>query len=151
MGYGDKGREREGNGNGRFVKILEFAAAIVGAFALLRTGGSGNRQQQDIQEEVASERHLKRQVLQGWVIVCAMSVAFVLYGLFALFVVGDKGPPGWDFGAVEDVPGQSPYAAYPYRGRVPEPEPQHVNQKPGPAATGISANQEPPIPRKGME
>ena len=26
------------------------------------------------------------------------------------WLAGDKGPPPWDFGVVEDVPGQSPYS-----------------------------------------
>ncbi len=151
MDHSEGGRKREGKANGRFLKVLEFAAAIVGAFALLRTAGREKPEGRDVQQEVAGERHFKRQVLQGWVIVCAISVAFVLYGLFALFVVGDKGPPDWDFGAVEDVPGQSPYSTYPYEGGMPDPEPQHVYEKPASAAKGIPAGQRPSIPQKGME
>ncbi len=151
MGHSTEGRKEEDNGSGRFVKILEYAAAIVGAFALLRTGGGEKPQTPDIRQEAVEERHFRRQVFRGWVIVCAISAAFVLYGLFALFVVGDKGPPDWDFGAIEDVPGQSPYSTYPYRGRVPEPEPQHVNRRPTAATDGISAGQTTPIPQKGTE
>lgn len=151
MDYSDGGREREDNGNSRFLTIVEFAAAIVGTFALLITAGRGKPERQDVQREVAEEGHFRRQVVQGWVIVCAISLAFVLYGLFALFVVGDKGPPDWDFGAVEDVPGQSPHSTYPYEGGMPDPEPQHVYEKPSGAAKGISAGQGPSKRPKGME
>lgn len=45
-----------------------------------------------------------------WLFVIALSLALLLWGLFLFFAIGDKGPPTWDFGAVEDVPGQSPYS-----------------------------------------
>ena len=36
--------------------------------------------------------------------------AFLLYGLTFFLVVGDRGPPDWDFGAVQDTPGKSLYS-----------------------------------------
>lgn len=79
--------------------------------------------------------HGRRAVVRGWIIVVGIAVAFVLYGLLAFFVIGDKQPADWNFGAVEDTPGESVYSTYPYRGGTEQPEPQHVNQKPPGAAT----------------
>jgi hypothetical protein len=67
---------------------------------------------------------------RGWIIVLAIAAVFVIYGLFAFFVIGDNQPPDWDFGAVKDVPGESVYSTYPYRSGTEAPEAQHVNQKP---------------------
>ena len=72
---------------------------------------------------------------KAWFIVCTLAVLFFIYGMFMYFFVGDKGPPGWDFGAVEDIPGQSVYSTHPaVEGAASAPEPQHVSQKP-PLAT----------------
>ena len=46
----------------------------------------------------------------GWIIVVAIAILFVLWGLFIFFAVGDKGPPAWDFGVIKDIPGESPYS-----------------------------------------
>jgi hypothetical protein len=48
--------------------------------------------------------------LRSWIIVMAIVVLFFCWGLFVFFVVGDKGPPEWDFSVVEDIPGESPYS-----------------------------------------
>jgi hypothetical protein len=48
--------------------------------------------------------------LRSWLIIVAMAFLFLLWGLFIFFAVGDKGPPSWNFGVVEDIPGQSPYS-----------------------------------------
>ena len=68
-----------------------------------------------------------------WLVVIAIAVAFVLYGFFAFFVIGDKGPPDWDTGSVEDVPGASIDSTYPYRDATVEPTPQHVAGRPAKA------------------
>ena len=48
-------------------------------------------------------------------------------------MVGDKGPPSWDFGVVRDIPGESPYATQrAHEGKGSEPQPQHVAEKPSP-------------------
>ncbi len=91
-----------------------------------------------------SPEHFRRMVFHGWLIVCGIAVAFVLYGLFAFFVIGDKQPADWDFGGIEDIPGESVYSTFPYRGRTEEPEPQHVDGKPSKAETAIADNPPPP-------
>ncbi|OPY75441.1 MAG: hypothetical protein A4E65_03563 [Syntrophorhabdus sp. PtaU1.Bin153] len=69
--------------------------------------------------------------VRGWLFVCALALCFLLYGLFMYFMIGDKGPPGWNFGAVKDIPGESIYSTnQPVSGGTAAPEPQHVSQKP---------------------
>jgi len=62
------------------------------------------------------------------IIVLAIAISFLAWGLFIFFSVGDKGSPPWDFGIVQDIPGESVYSTHPPK--APEPEPQHVSQKP---------------------
>ncbi len=70
-------------------------------------------------------------VLRSWVFVWLLAIFFLLYGLFMYFVVGDKGPPDWDFGIVEDIPGKSVYSTFPEpAGATREPAPQHVMGRP---------------------
>ncbi|HME43143.1 MAG TPA: hypothetical protein VKF36_08670 [Syntrophorhabdales bacterium] len=69
--------------------------------------------------------------IKSWVYVCGLALFFLLYGLFMFYMIGDKGPPGWDFGTVEDIPGESVYSTnQPITGGTAAPEPQHVSQKP---------------------
>ena len=69
--------------------------------------------------------------MKGWMLVLGLAVAFLIYGLFMYVVVGDKGPPGWDFNVVEDTPGKSVYSTSPQPdGNTGAPEPQHVSGKP---------------------
>ncbi len=69
--------------------------------------------------------------LKSWFFVCGLALYFLLYGLFMFFVVGDKGPPDWDFGIIEDIPGKSVYSTFPQpSGATSEPAPQHVTGKP---------------------
>jgi hypothetical protein len=51
-----------------------------------------------------------RETLRSWGIVVGMALLFFIWGLTIFFTVGDKGPPSWDFGTVQDIPGESPYA-----------------------------------------
>ena len=75
----------------------------------------------------------------GWAAVSALALAFLLYGLLMFFAIGDKGPPDWDFGTVEDVPGQSVYSTSPSDpGTTGVPEPQHVSGKPSEAEAETS-------------
>jgi len=74
--------------------------------------------------------------LRSWIIILAIAILFFCYGLFMFLAVGDKGPPGWDFGVVKDIPGESVYSTHPPR--APEPDPQHVSQKPPQAETKVS-------------
>ena len=94
------------------------------------------------------EQQQRTVVFRGWIIVSAIALVFVIYGLFAFFVIGDNQPPEWDFGAMKDTPGESVYSTYPYRDRTEEPEPQHINQKP-PNAAGDASEQAPPVPLNG--
>ena len=98
---------------------------------------------------VVADRDERRIALRGWVIVCAIAILFTLYGFLAYFVIGDKGAPDWDYGSLPDVPGQSEYSTYPYRGGPMQPEPQHVNQKRPEAEVGIPAREIPPVPKEG--
>lgn len=69
-----------------------------------------------------------------WGILTGTAVLFLVWGLLLFFLLGDKGPPGWDFSVIPDIPGESAYSTQtPFRphGLVPGPypgqvEPQHV-------------------------
>ena len=98
---------------------------------------------------LGTDQDMRRLVLRGWLIVCAMAILFVLYGFLAFSIIGDKGPPDWDFGSLPDVPAQSEYSTYPYGGGPKEPEPQQINQKPPQAEAGIPSRDIPPIPEMG--
>ena len=73
--------------------------------------------------------------VRTWSIVGAIGAGFLAWGLLIYFVIGDKGPPDWDFSVIPDIPGQSTYSTYsPVKphGLVPGPEstpvlPQHVS------------------------
>ncbi len=57
-----------------------------------------------------------------WLIILLLLIVIMIQNLFTLFIVGDMGPPTWDYRPLKDVPGESPYAIYrklPY--------PQHVS------------------------
>ena len=79
---------------------------------------------------------------RGWFIVCGLALLFLIYGLFMFLVVGDKGPPDWDFAVVEDIPGQSVYSTHPGPpAKTAEPEPQHVSGKPPLAEVGMGVRE----------
>ncbi len=86
------------------------------------------------------EKEESRLVTRGWLVVCALAIAFFAYGMIMYSLVGDKGPPDWDFGSVEDIPGGSIYSTT-FAGpgpAAPVPEPQHVSEKPPLAETGVT-------------
>ena len=67
--------------------------------------------------------------VKTWSIISAIAAGFLAWGLLIYFVIGDKGPPDWDFSVVPDIPGQSADFTYsPARphGLVPGPEPASV-------------------------
>ena len=70
------------------------------------------------------------------IIVMAIALSFLVWGLLIFFSVGDKGSPPWDFGIVQDIPGESAYSTHPPGS--PEPDPQHVSDKPPQVETGLS-------------
>ncbi len=124
-------RSAEREGKGGWVKNTLVAVGLAFTALVWRSEPAP-----DIEAEIEGGRKFSRLVFHGWLIVCGMALAFTLYGFFAFFVIGDKGPPDWDYGSVADVPGQSTYSTYPYRGRTEQPEPQHVNEKPGTEVRG---------------
>ncbi|HEX2966781.1 MAG TPA: hypothetical protein VHO84_13400 [Syntrophorhabdaceae bacterium] len=66
-----------------------------------------------------------------WILVISLAAGFLIYGLFIFALVGEKGNPGWDFGAVEDTPGASVYSTAPQpTGNAGEPERQHISGTP---------------------
>ncbi len=85
------------------------------------------------------ERESRGPVIRGWLFVIALALGFFIYGVTMFFIVGDKGPPDWDFGTVEDIPGQSIYSTNPaILGPAGIPEPQHVKGKPPLAEIDVS-------------
>ncbi len=79
--------------------------------------------------------------VRSWLVVLGIASAFLIWGLLVYFAVGDKGSPGWDFGVVQDIPGQSPYSTHQTK-RLPSLAPlremetqgvtrQHVMEPPG--------------------
>ncbi len=68
-----------------------------------------------------------------WIIIFAIALVFALWGTLIYKVIGEKGPPGWDFSIIPDIPGESLYSTgTPVRphGLAPGPyqfvDPQHV-------------------------
>ena len=51
-----------------------------------------------------------RETFRSVVILTGIAVLFFLWGLFVFFTVGEKGPPPWDFGVMQDIPGGSSYS-----------------------------------------
>ncbi len=47
---------------------------------------------------------------RSWVIVLAVALAFLGWGLFIFYTVGVSWPPPWRYGTIPDVPGQSVYS-----------------------------------------
>ena len=95
---------------------------------ILGTKGAGNKE--DTRRETG-----------GWILVLAMAFAFLFYALFMFFTIGDKGPPGWDFGDIADTPGQSAFSTSPEpSGNDAAPSAQHVSEKPvhAPDEKGVS-------------
>jgi hypothetical protein len=58
------------------------------------------------------QRESSKETLRSLSIVLAIAVFFLVWGLTISFTVGEKGPPSWDFGIVQDIPGESPYSTH---------------------------------------
>lgn len=54
----------------------------------------------------------RTEALRTWALVTGMAAAVLLWGFFLFSAVGDKGPPTWDFDAIEELPSSSPYAVH---------------------------------------
>jgi len=93
----------------------------------------------ELEMQLKSVTREDKTAFRSWMIIVGIAVLFLCYGLFMFFAVGDKGPPGWDFGVVEDIPGESPYSTHPGGA---EPDAQHVSQKP--PQSGIDVQKENP-------
>jgi hypothetical protein len=77
------------------------------------------------------------------VLIFALAASFLIWGFFLFYMIGDKGPPPWDFGIIQDIPGESVYSTQrSLSGRTSEPEPQHVSQKPRALGEGEKAKGE---------
>lgn len=68
----------------------------------------------------------KDSVLATWIFVFILAVYFLIYSLSAFVLIGDQGPPTWNYDIVKDVPGESPEAIYKKL-----PHPQHVKGEKG--------------------
>lgn len=80
----------------------------------------------------------KKAEIRTLVFIFALAASFLVWGFLLFHTIGDKGPPPWDFGVVQDIPGQSSYSTHPPRqGKGTEPEPQHVSRKPSKALTEV--------------
>jgi hypothetical protein len=144
MGRKKDTEEQERSGGSWLKVILAFSG--IAFIALMRRKTEPAPLLPVPEDKPHGEYTFRRKVLHGWIIVCAVAILFVLYGFFAFFVIGDKGQPDWDYGSVEDVPAQSVYSTYPYRGRVVQPEPQHVNERPSAAQGALPGRNQPVSP-----
>jgi hypothetical protein len=48
--------------------------------------------------------------IKTWIIVFLIVFGILTYGIVTFMTIGDKGPPGWRYGAIKDVPGESPFS-----------------------------------------
>jgi len=60
-------------------------------------------------------------VFLTWICIIVLAVGFLMFNFFAYNIVGDMGPPTWNYGTVKDVPADSAYGIYKKL-----PYPQHV-------------------------
>ena len=56
------------------------------------------------------ETREKFEKIKTWLIVLLMVFGILTYGIVTYMTIGDKGPPGWRYGAIRDVPGESPFS-----------------------------------------
>jgi hypothetical protein len=48
--------------------------------------------------------------IKTWLIVFLIVFGILTYGIVTYVTIGDKGPPGWRYGSIRDVPGESPFS-----------------------------------------
>lgn len=63
----------------------------------------------------SSDVNVGLEKLKTWIIVLLMAVGILTYGLVVYTTIGDRGTPGWSYGSVADVPGESPFSSEPLR------------------------------------
>ena len=63
-------------------------------------------------EKASGAAEENRAGLLSWLVVISIAAFFSAWGFFIFFTVGDKGPPPWHFGVVQDIPGESAYTDY---------------------------------------
>ncbi len=82
-----------------------------GLFRLMGLAGvavffsSGGKSRQDDPETDG----LKKTLLT-WSVIVGLALGFIVWGVFAFYVIGDRWPPGWNYGVIPDVPGKSLYS-----------------------------------------
>jgi len=61
-----------------------------------------------------SEKHPENsetfEKIKTWLLVFLIVLGILTYGTIVYLTVGDKGPPVWRYGAIRDVPGESPFS-----------------------------------------
>jgi len=65
--------------------------------------------------ENSSEKQERLERIKTWLIVLLMVVGILTYGIVVYVSIGDKGPPAWRYGAIPDVPGESPFSTEPVK------------------------------------
>jgi len=60
--------------------------------------------------EDSSKNEERLDKAKTWLIVLLMVLGILTYGIVTFLSIGDKGPPGWRYGAIRDVPGESPFS-----------------------------------------
>ena len=53
--------------------------------------------------------------IKTWLIILLMVIGIMGYGIAVYVTIGDKGPPAWNYGAISDVPGESPFSTEPVK------------------------------------
>ncbi|MGW8322365.1 MAG: hypothetical protein ACWGSD_12510 [Thermodesulfobacteriota bacterium] len=53
--------------------------------------------------------------IKTWLIILLMVFGIVTYGIVVYVTIGDKGPSAWNFGAISDAPGESPFSTEPLK------------------------------------
>ncbi len=65
--------------------------------------------------EKSSKQSETIETIRTWLILFLIVLGILSYGIVTYVTVGDEGPPGWRYGAVKDVPGESPFAMEPMK------------------------------------
>ena len=58
----------------------------------------------------ATDRQERRKTIASFFVPVFIGLFFLGWGFLLFFLIGDKWPPGWYYGSIPDVPGQSVYS-----------------------------------------